>query len=109
MPVQRVGPGSGRWRCARSWQTTRRGRGGTGQTDKQKVTALRQHLLAERLVAVPVIPQVGDAPRGDPRRPQLLATGAGGQLTVLLAVVILRRDERGGEREHGIPVRSDQD
>lgn len=73
------------------------------------MAVVRQHLFAAGLVAVEVIAQVGDrAPRREPWRPLRQPPRAGSQFAVLFGVTILRRDERGGQREHRRLARRDQ-
>jgi hypothetical protein len=60
-------------------------------------------------MAVEVIAQVGDrAPRCEPGCPLRQPPRAGGQFAVMFGVTILRRDERGGQGQHGRLARRDQ-
>ncbi len=78
---------------------------GRWQADEQKRTALREHLLAKRLMAVQIVAQQGRAPGRDPRPPLLEPTGGCSEFTVLFRVPVLRTDERRRQREHRPLVR----
>ena len=56
--------------------------------------------LAERLVAIEVIAQHGDPPRGIARAPPRQPTAGGRQFTVLFVVAILGANELGRQRHY---------
>jgi hypothetical protein len=70
---------------------------GARLTDEDELAALRQDLLAERLMAVQVVTQHGGAPRFQLRTPALQPTRACIELAVLFGLSVLRHDELRGQ------------
>ena len=71
-----------------------------GQAHEQKRAALREHLLAERLMAVKIVAQHGGAPRRDMRAPSVQPTRGGIEFAVLFCLPVLRANEFRRQREH---------
>jgi hypothetical protein len=80
---------------------------GARLTDEDERAALRQDLLAERLMAVQIIAQHGGAPRCQLRPPALQPTRACLELAVLFGLSVLRHDELRGQGQDRLLPRGD--